>query len=272
MKVEARPFRSFSRDSDPKVVGIGWPIAAILVAFLCSGAASASGTDSCVDCHRDPDLLVTNKKLYDYYQQWEASIHKQEDVACSDCHGGNSDALDKKKAHGRGVGVADVASGVYYKNVSETCGECHDEILEGFQTSEHFKHVRENEDEKQGPTCVTCHGSINVGILNVNTVESVCERCHNEERDNLPENPAKAKKILNSFLSIDRFYRYISIRIDPKEARSFFKEADARHQHLSVTWHTFDLDKIGEETAGLLNMLKAKREELRNKTSGDKKR
>lgn len=272
MKVKARLFRSSSRDSDSKGVVIGRAIAVSLVLLLCSAAASASDPDSCVDCHKDPDLLVTNKKLYDYYQQWIVSIHKQEEVACSDCHGGNPDASDKKKAHGKGVGIADAASGVYYKNVPETCGQCHDDILEAFHTSKHFEHVSKQGDEKQGPTCVTCHGSIDVGVLDVTTVEAACERCHNEERDNLPENPAKAKKILNSFLSIHRFYRYISIRIDPKEARNFFKGVDARHQQLSITWHSFDLDKIEEETAGLLNMLKAKREELRKKASAEKKR
>ena len=30
----------------------------------------AKGEDSCVACHRNPDFLVRNKKLYDYFRDW----------------------------------------------------------------------------------------------------------------------------------------------------------------------------------------------------------
>jgi len=242
---------------------IGVAFASLL---LLNGAALAEDEDSCVECHQNRDFLVTNKKLYDYFQEWNASVHKQEDVSCTDCHGGNPDASDKKQAHGNGVGVADATSGIYYTHVPDTCGECHDDIMDGFKKSQHFQHILKASDEEQGPTCVTCHGSINVGILDANTVEAACERCHNAESDNFPENPQKAKRILNRFLSVHRFYRYISIRIDPKEAQEFFRGVDERQDKLAVTWHTFDLDQIEEETNQLLTVLKAKRDELKTKS------
>ena len=69
-------------------------IAAMAVA-LPGAALAATSTDACVNCHQNPDFMVTNKKLYDYFQQWRASTHGQEDVSCSDCHGGNSKLTDK---------------------------------------------------------------------------------------------------------------------------------------------------------------------------------
>jgi hypothetical protein len=60
-----------------------------------------------------------------------------------------------------------------------------------------------------------------------------------------------------------RFYRYIAIRAEPLEARQFFHEVDPNLRQLSVTWHTFDLDQIGEETAHVLTLLKTKRDEVR---------
>jgi hypothetical protein len=223
----------------------------------------AAKTDHCVECHSNPRFLVTNNKLYEYFQEWELSVHKQEEVACVDCHGGNPGASDKKEAHGDGVGAADKASGIYFENVVKTCGDCHEDILEGFQESNHFEHMVAGEEEEQGPTCVTCHGSINVVILNVNSVQAACVRCHNEETENNPDIPEKAHVILNRFLSMHRFYRYIAIRAEPLEARQFFHEVDPSLRKLSVTWHTFDLDQIGEETSQVLGRLKAKRDEVR---------
>ena len=107
-------------------------------------------------------------------------------------------------------------------------------------------------------------------MLNVNTVADSCARCHNEERDNHPDNPAKARAILNRFLSIHRFYRYITIRAEPKEARAFFEAIDPQLEQLSVTWHTFDLEKIDEELQQVLSVMRAKRDELRQRRAAAK--
>jgi hypothetical protein len=228
--------------------------------------------DSCVACHSDPKFLVTNKKLYDYFQEWQSSVHKQEGVTCKDCHGGNPDASDKDKAHGEAVAESSETSGVNFKNIPDTCGrvKCHAEMLDGYRQSNHFEHLIAEAQQAQGPSCVTCHGSINVGILNVESVEDACARCHNQESDNHPENPQKATLILNRFLSIHRFYRYIAVRAEPEEARDFFQVIDARVHHLSVTWHTFDLPAIEEETKQVLALLKAKRDEIRQRRSQQK--
>ena len=248
---------------------LGWPFLALVLLAPPETAAAppesavAPPGNSCENCHRDPDFLVTNNLLYEYYQEWSGSVHQQEEVSCDDCHGGDARAADKEAAHADGVRSSDPASGIYFKNVPETCGTCHEEILEGFSQSLHFEHVEKKKGEEQGPTCVTCHGSIDSAVLNVNTVAEACARCHNAESDNYPENPEKAGKILNRFLSIQRFYRYITIRAEPEEARAFFAALDPKLRKLSVTWHTFDLDAIDAETTEALALMKAKRDEIR---------
>jgi hypothetical protein len=163
-----------------------------------------------------------------------------------------------------------------------TCESCHRdsdflvtnrklyELLEGFRESKHFEHVEKKEGEEQGPTCVTCHGSINSEVLSVNSVEAACARCHNEETDNHPDIPEKARAILNRFMSINSFYRYITIRDEPEDAKEFFQAIDPRIQRLAVTWHGFDLKEIDAETREVLATLKAKRREIRSRPKKSK--
>ena len=243
------------------------PVLVVALFFLLSPLAYASASaaeveDSCVDCHRNPNFLVTNRKLYEYFQDWSLSVHKQEEVTCVDCHGGDAGVPDKEGAHGGDLAESASRSAVNFRNIPRTCGECHDEIYEGFRESKHFEHVVAKKQEEQGPTCVTCHGSINVEVLNVRTVAGTCTKCHNEETDNHPENAEAATNLLNRFLLIHRYYRYVTVRGDPAETREFLEHTDAQIHALSVTWHTFDIDEIKEQTEIVIDALKRKREQV----------
>jgi hypothetical protein len=240
-----------------------------LAALPTGPGAPAEEKDSCVDCHRNPDFLVQNQKLYDYYRDWQLSIHKQYDVSCSDCHGGNPEIADKRRAHGGDIGEEAASSAVNFRNIPDTCGQCHDDYLEAYLTSKHFEHLVEAKQEKQGPNCVTCHGSMNTDVLNVTTVKTACERCHNQETQNEPEIPDEARVILNKFLSIDRFYRYLSVRLDPEQKAVFQKDADARIHALAVTWHGFDLKRIERETRALVDLMKEKRDAVAIRSRGE---
>jgi nitrate/TMAO reductase-like tetraheme cytochrome c subunit len=252
-----------TRASELRAHGAAVLLSAVISLVTLPGAAVAEeGEDSCIECHSSSTFMVTNRKLYDYFLQWTVSIHGQEDVSCVDCHGGNPDTADKDRAHGGDMGEDRRDSAVNFRNIPRTCGECHDDIYEGFRESEHSEHVIAKKQEDQGPTCVTCHGSINVAVLNVNTVEEACSRCHNEETENAPENPQEARDLLNRLLAIRRYYRYITVRGEPSETKAFFESTDQKLAELSATWHTFDLDQIREETRVVLAALKEKREEV----------
>lgn len=238
-------------------------VAFLLLALPAWGAPPAGAQkNSCVDCHADPNFLVQNKKLYDYYRSWRASVHGQENVTCVDCHGGNPNAADKAAAHGeRVMSASNPTSPINYRNVPQTCANCHKDVAESYRQSEHFKHLRDNPDDKQGPNCVTCHGSVNTSVLNVGTVRQACERCHNNQTGNYPEIPAQAEEILSTFLSINRFYRYLTTHQTPQQA-TINQSLDARIKRLDAHWHTFDLDKVGKEANEVKVLLNEQREKI----------
>lgn len=225
--------------------------------------ASAQKVESCISCHSDPDFLVTHPKVYEYYRDWERSIHAQEGVTCSDCHGGNPNTRDVRRAHAEFSEENQARSAVGFSRVAETCGDCHDEILEAYRESKHYAKLKEEKGERHGPTCVTCHSSMNTLTLDVTTVADACARCHNEKAKIDPEVPQQARATLNKFLSIDRFHRYIAARMDPAQAGVFFRGVDARVDSLSILWHTFDLERIDAETRAVLDVMRGKRDEIR---------
>jgi hypothetical protein len=233
------------------------------------GEAAAQPEESCLRCHSDPDFLVTHPKLYEYYRDWQRSIHAQEQVTCFDCHGGDPDVSDRERAHA-GISGAAGPDAVSFSRVHETCGDCHDEIVEAYTRSKHYERMKQDETGKRhGPTCVTCHRSMNTLTLDVTTVEAACARCHDAETEIDPEVPAEARAALNKFLSIDRFHRYIAARMEPTEAGLFLRELDARIASLSVLWHSFELDRIRAETREVLDAMRSKRDEIRARQTAE---
>ncbi len=252
------------------------PKLSLIVAVVClpsfAAASAPKSEGSCLVCHSAPDFLVTNKKLYDYYQEWSRSIHKREEVTCSDCHGGNPDVADKAGAHGGELGGGEASSAVNFQNIPRTCGQCHDQIYDAYRESKHFEHLVENQEEQQGPNCVTCHGSINVEVLNVETVSDSCARCHNEETEIQSEVPDRAERVLHGVVFVDRFYRYVAMEESATGSREFFNQVDRKIDRLSVVWHTFDLDDLEEKTRTIFELLSEKHRKLRQLHSPEGRR
>jgi hypothetical protein len=253
---------------------LSWGAAALLAALLSPSAAwaaepaAARARSSCVDCHSNPRLLVQNKKLYDYYQGWRLSIHEQEKVSCVDCHGGNPRAADKQVSHGdQGMSASIATSPISYQNVPETCAKCHKEVYNNYKQSKHFKQLTASKMEDQGPNCVTCHGSVNTAVLNVSTVRATCEKCHNDESGNKPEIPEQAEDVLSQFLSIQRYYRYLAQKGDPARVKALSKSLSPRIKQLNDSWHTFDLEKVSEQTQKLIDDLKAQRDRMEQRAA-----
>lgn len=230
-----------------KLTNCGVSLAAFFVlASLVALPFKVSADDkisSCVDCHSSSKFLVENKKLYDYYQNWVRSVHFREGVECQDCHGGNPKKAKKNEAHGSRMskGVSDPKSYINAKNIPNTCKRCHEDIYNAYLTSSHFKELQESGD---GPNCVTCHGSLNVTVLKVNTVKATCEKCHNEKMDNSPEIPGQAEALLERYLVDRRLYRWV-VAHDPSTSKESTKnDLGKRINKLATLWHTFDLDEI----------------------------
>jgi hypothetical protein len=263
-----QPLRSAIFRATILLVGVLGPLAGLgAVAFAAEPGQQERGIDksSCVECHADPKFLVQNKKLYDYFQAWQVSIHMQTGVTCSDCHGGNPKTKTKEAAHGsEPLRASDAASPINYRNIPATCAKCHNTIYEKYRQSKHFEHLKATAQEEQGPNCVTCHGSLNTRVLTVANVRQACQRCHNERTQNSPEIPAQAESVLNNFLSIDRYYRFVATRSTPEDAKSFAQFVDPVIKRLKADWHTFDIDAIDEKTHDLVQFMKVRRNDVLN--------
>ena len=240
------------------------PPALMMILALTLAGAAAGAEQGCVTCHSDPSFLVRNKKLYDYFQNWKLSLHSQEGVSCANCHGGNPKRADKKAAHAKGpMGAAARSSPINYRNIPRTCSRCHEQYYDHFRRSAHFRQLTEAKNGEAAPNCVTCHGSVNTTVLSVHTVAGACGRCHNQKTGNHPGIPGRAEAVLNTFLSIHRYYRYITLRGEPEDVRSFSRVVDPLIQEIKEDWHKSDLDRIEEQTKDLLRLLKVKRNQIR---------
>lgn len=173
--------------------------------------ASVHSTLNCVDCHgnisselEDHPSNLDLTKVADCYvchsdiaKEHKESIHGisilagMEDAAkCWDCHGSHEI-----------VKVSDPNSPVYYTNLVNTCGYCHDDpnfqkkhnmtiTSPGLQysTSVHGRLLTEGSAE--APTCINCHGTHNIKnrIQPESTISSfnlpeTCGQCHEKETE-----------------------------------------------------------------------------------------
>jgi thiosulfate/3-mercaptopyruvate sulfurtransferase len=89
------------------------------------------------------------------------------EMGCQECHGGDPSEPDWKKAH------TDVVKDPSYPDPSDTCGTCHEDIAEHYQTSLHvslapFKKIIDGRCSDDPDVCGTVHAGR----------ESHCTSCH----------------------------------------------------------------------------------------------
>jgi hypothetical protein len=247
-----------------------------VIAWITAGPAAVAAqeavpkVDQCVACHSDPDFLVTNKKLYDYFQNWRSSVHGLDDVTCTDCHEGNADISDQAAAHGSMMVSDPQADAVSYRQVPATCGACHEEELKSYQTSRHYQLMETRQQADRGPNCVTCHGSLNAQAPTVRTVAGTCQHCHNSESNNHPDMPVQAEKLLNDFNTVRGFRHYVDRRGEGELRATALSDLDSGLGDLTRHWHTFDLESISTQTDELLALAKAKYEAVRESRRAQK--
>lgn len=213
--------------------------------------------DHCESCHSDRRFLVENRKLYEYQQRWEGSIHRQAGIHCADCHGGHPEAPDKETAHaGAGLDSAAIGSPTHFRNIPETCAGCHPEPAEGYRQSRHFQLLQDTQADRPGPNCVTCHGSVNVSVLRLTAIGRVCAQCHDPEKGPHPEVPKRAGTLLDELYSCEVLQRTLIYRSDPAQLEAWLKRIRPLREGLARTWHTFDLDKVAQATEQLRQELR----------------
>ena len=244
-------------------------MAAVLALMVVPVPRAAAAADGCVTCHGDPSFAVRNKKLFDYYQKWQASTHAANGVSCSDCHGGDANAKDKDQAHGKMLEAGQPGSQVFYKNIPKVCGQCHTEIYNSFTQSKHFRRLT---DQGVGPNCVTCHGSLNTTVLTPSKIATVCERCHNEETGNHPDYPERARQIRRHNMMIGSYLKWVAAYFEsvgkPQEMVPFYEQVN----HQRIAWHTFNLDQARDTSDAILSRLREKEQEIEKAKLEEKQR
>jgi hypothetical protein len=212
----------------------------------------------CEDCHGAERLLVENRKLHDYYQDWLGSPYKQAGVGCERCHGGNPAARDKEAAHAGRPRVAEQGGAVFYKQQPATCGQCHPEVAEQFKKSRHCSKVLANE---LAPSCSTCHRAMNRKPYYRDVLREGCRHCHKDGADGMrPEVVDQADEILHRLNIARGFLGWTALHFQregwPEDSRPRVEGLQRMYHASLARVHGLELLAADESSAALLAELK----------------
>lgn len=237
-------------------------ITVFFIAVLPSSTVFAKDdADSCITCHSKSEFRVTNKILYNYFIDWELSLHAREGVTCVDCHRGNPDLANKDEAHGKDI--VQLLSPIKYEQISVTCGKCHKENAENYKQTRHYKVLIKTGRLHPTPTCINCHGSINTSIPTPETLTDLCSHCHNAVTENHPDIPSRASYLIKRLSFIDSYYSHLKSLGLTEKNPEFSKAVEGELLELAQLWHTLDLNEIQNRTMKIRNMMLKKGKELR---------
>ncbi|MDH3346051.1 MAG: cytochrome c3 family protein [Kiritimatiellaceae bacterium] len=141
-------------------------------------------SNTCAHCHGNVEemkkfKLHQLKPIHSYENSVHGIANKNDDssaATCTDCHGSHN--LRKS---------TDPESKLYWKNIPDTCGRCHENIAETYARSVHGEAVAEG--IKDAPTCTDCHGEHTISAVsssdssvNASHISATCAECHSAER------------------------------------------------------------------------------------------
>ncbi|MDH3523964.1 MAG: cytochrome c3 family protein [Acidobacteriota bacterium] len=153
-----------------------WWLPAALGAPPAAAAAVPPEIQECLDCHEDPDLVLTladgdELSLEVDGAAFLASVHGAE-LICTDCHEGYSEdhPFDEPPANRRS----------YVIHSYDLCKPCHFETYTRTLESVHYEHLAEGFEAV--PVCADCHGAHDIG--NPHRKQAMlshsCATCHQE--------------------------------------------------------------------------------------------
>jgi hypothetical protein len=240
-------------------------ITVVLGLLLAVSGAAFAAESSCVDCHKSPKTAAAAPHSVD---DWRQSAHAKAGIGCEACHGGDPAGKDRPTAHAGLLPSTDEKSRIYYKNIPDTCGACHQEELKAFKTSVHYKKL---EEEGRGPNCATCHGSMANHVLSPEQMQDTCTLCHH-----IPTNAYAAATALEQTRSaLKRLERGLAAAkkkgakgLEPIEADYTSELAD--HKTDLAQWHAFETDKVAAAAQAVTKKTMETLEKLRAADGGGK--
>jgi Cytochrome c554 and c-prime len=215
------------------------------------GDAAAQSQSRCADCHFANPGSVSASHL----AEWDLSAHGRKDVGCETCHGGDGRSFEPFLAHKDILARTNPASPVHRSNLPKTCGTCHTGPFVAFQRSKHYALLLAN--DKNGPTCTTCHGEAAGVRLSPKALEAQCASCHGAGKiAPHPEFPARGKLAVEGLRETRALLKDVRNAIsrvkDPARRRSL--EAAAQQAEVPIieatqAGHAFVFDQLDERVA-----------------------
>jgi len=236
-------------------------------------AGAAYKQNNCVSCHSQ----IVELHLGNRYLEWQFSAHQEKGVGCEKCHGGDPAISDKEKAHIGVLRQSDPKSRLHWKNQPETCGACHQDVVNAFKQSAHFKRIK---DVGIGPSCINCHAHMATQVIyDPSETAALCARCHDTTNfiQPRPEIPIRAGETVMAMQRADRIIEWARLLIKHGQAMGLNMSAEQNDLKLpeetlreaKVKWHSFNLEGIRKQTdEAFLKGTKIK-DELRKKLRSD---
>lgn len=178
---------------------------------------------------------------------WQKSIHAANGISCNHCHGGDPTDSTNAMSPARGfLGVPAEAT------IPAFCGRCHVGIRDDFLNSAHGRALG-----KGGPTCVTCHGSHDVGKVTLDIInEQRCSTCHPYDRARAIKEAMAPNE--NRLLQIERELSALRGRgVDTAgQEKSLFALKNRYHR----LFHNVDVARVTREAAAIGKELDAEQD------------
>ncbi len=204
----------------------------------------------CIECHSSDRMKPA---FLEIAEQWKASWHAQNGIACHNCHGGDPKDPSMSMSPHRGfVGTPK------YAEVPEFCGKCHIGILKNYLDSGHGKALRTS---GSGPNCATCHGSHNIQKANIEIIsEQRCSKCHPYERAKTMKQALflTEKKIDELETGLRRLKRE-GVYVDDNARNLFNIQAEFR-----TLFHSVDVNLVNDSTSHFAGRLAVAEKRIQN--------
>ena len=190
--------------------------------------------NACIGCHSS-DTMKQEYRLI--VENWKASWHAQNNISCSDCHGGDPKDAAMSMSPQRGfIGTP--------KNteIPNFCGRCHIGILKNYLESGHGRAFMSS---GRGPNCATCHGTHRIDKASIDIInEQTCTKCHSYERARgMKQALFVIEKKMGDMERDLKALRKEGIFTDEKERSLFSTQAEFR-----TLFHTVDVSLVKQRT------------------------
>jgi cytochrome c1 len=156
-------------------------------------------TNNCANCHSkiSAPLSLSNK-----YFEWHVSLHRDNNIGCETCHGGDPTTKDKDKAHQQVRPASDQQSKVHPASLPDTCSACHSAVVKSFIGSTHYQKLK---GSGLGPSCTTCHAHMASAVAKAPAEAAArCASCHNTVNGPLPARPEIPEKATEMMEALGR--------------------------------------------------------------------